>query len=227
MSGPGRGGPALRVHPGRAEFAKLAAGHAIVPVWTEVVADTLTPVAAFASIVGDAPGFLFESVEGGERWGRYSFVGRAPLATLVARGRQVTATGSLDVPTGGGRGVLAALDEMLAAYRSPTMADLPPLHGGVVGYLGYDVVREVELLPEVPPDDLGYPDAALVVIGELAAFDHWRRARRPDHQRGGGPGLVVGRGGRGAPSRLGPPRQPGGGLLRTGRVLTGPLARAR
>ncbi len=175
MSGPGRGGPALRVHPGRAEFAKLAAGHAIVPVWTEVVADTLTPVAAFASIVGDAPGFLFESVEGGERWGRYSFVGRAPLATLVARGRQVTATGSLDVPTGGGRGVLAALDEMLAAYRSPTMADLPPLHGGVVGYLGYDVVREVELLPEVPPDDLGYPDAALVVIGELAAFDHWRQ----------------------------------------------------
>ena len=163
------------MHPGRAEFAKLAAGHAIVPVWTEVVADTLTPVAAFASIVGDAPGFLFESVEGGERWGRYSFVGRAPLATLVARGRQVTATGSLDVPTGGGRGVLAALDEMLAAYRSPTMADLPPLHGGVVGYLGYDVVREVELLPEVPPDDLGYPDAALVVIGELAAFDHWRQ----------------------------------------------------
>jgi len=167
--------PGLTVRPDPTEFAKLAAGHVIVPVWTEVVADTLTPVAAFANIVGDGPGFLFESVEGGERWGRYSFVGRSPLATLVARGREVTASGSLDIPTGGGRGVLAALDEMLAAYRSPSSADLPPLHGGVVGYLGYDVVREVEHLPDVPRDDLGHPDAALVVIGELAAFDHWRQ----------------------------------------------------
>ncbi len=174
MSAPG-GGPPLRVRPEPAEFAKLATGHAIVPVWTEVVADTLTPVAAFANVVGEGPGFLFESVEGGERWGRYSFVGRAPLATLVARGRQVTASGSLDVPTGDGAGILAALDQMLGAYRSPSFADLPPLHGGVVGYLGYDVVREVERLPDVPPDDLGYPDAAVVVIGELAAFDHWRQ----------------------------------------------------
>jgi len=166
---------ALRVLPGFDEFSALAAGHRIVPVWSELVADTLTPVGAFLNLVGDHPGFLLESVEGGERWGRYSFVGRAPLATMVARGREVTADGPLAVPTGEGRGVLAALSELLGAHRSPVLADLPPLHAGVVGYLGYDVVREIEHLPEVPPDDLGFPDASLVVIGQLAAFDHWRQ----------------------------------------------------
>src|SRR6185437_7268018 len=168
-------GPRLAPRPSLEAFTALAAKHRIVPVWTEIVADTLTPVAAFMNVVGDGPGFLLESVEGGERWGRYSFVGRAPLATLVARGRQVDATGRLPVPTGGGRGVLAALEDLLDTFESPGLADLPPLHGGVVGYLGYDVVREVEHLPKVPADDQGHPDAALVVIGQLAAFDHWRQ----------------------------------------------------
>ena len=63
----------------------------------------------------------------------------------------------------------------MARFQSPTLAGLPPLHGGLVGYLGYDVVREVERLPHPPPDDLGHPDAALVVIGQFCAFDHWRQ----------------------------------------------------
>ena len=79
-------GAALGFRPDAAEFAALAKEHAIVPVWCEVVADTLTPVACFANVVGEGNGFLLESVEGGERWGRYSFVGRRPLATLTARG---------------------------------------------------------------------------------------------------------------------------------------------
>ena len=81
--------PVLDFRPDPAEFAALAKEHAIVPVWCEVVADTLTPVACFANVVGEDDGFLLESVEGGERWGRYSFVGRRPLATLTARGRAV------------------------------------------------------------------------------------------------------------------------------------------
>ena len=168
---------------GAADFRALAARHRIVPVWREMVADTITPVAAFLQIVGDRDtvGFLLESVEGGERWGRYSFVGRNPLATLVARGSRVTTTGSLDLDavTGGGvtgdGGVLAALEAILASFDSPDLADLPPLHAGLVGYLGYDVVREVEHLPAAPLDDLGQPDAILSVIGQLAAFDHWRQ----------------------------------------------------
>jgi anthranilate synthase component 1 len=156
------------------EFRRLAAGHRIVPVWSEVVADTLTPVAAYRHVVGDGVGFLLESVEGGERWGRFSFVGRAPLATLVARGREVSASGPLGVSVGEG-GVLAALEGLLDTYRSPALEGLPPLFAGVVGYLGYDVVREIEHLPDVPRDDQGFPDAGLVVIGQLCAFDHWRQ----------------------------------------------------
>jgi anthranilate synthase component 1 len=164
----------LTFRPDPAEFAALTKEHAIVPVWCEVVADTLTPVTAFTNLVGTAEGFLFESVEGGERWGRYSFVGRRPLATLTARGKRVTAAGRLQVGSSD-EGILAAVDSLLSRFQSPTLDGLPPLHGGLVGYLGYDVVREIERLPNVPPDDLGHPDAALVVIGQFAAFDHWRQ----------------------------------------------------
>jgi anthranilate synthase component 1 len=161
----------------------LASRHRIVPVWRELVADTITPVAAFLQIVESAgrTGFLLESVDGGERWGRYSFVGRNPLATITARGRSVTTEGELDLDgsTGqrvsGNGGVLAALEAVLETFDSPDLPDLPPLHAGLVGYLGYDVVREVEHLPGTPPDDLGHPDAVLAVIGQLAAFDHWRQ----------------------------------------------------
>ena len=76
--------------PGRDVFCELAADHRIVPVWRELVADTITPVGAFLAVVGERPGFLLESVEGGERWGRYSFVGRRPLATSGGRGRRVS-----------------------------------------------------------------------------------------------------------------------------------------
>jgi anthranilate synthase component 1 len=169
--------------PGVDGFRTLAAKHRIVPVWRELVADTLTPVGAFLQIVGtgDTVGFLLESVEGGERWGRYSFVGRNPLATVTAVGTTVSTAGQLDLDavTGGAvsgdGGVLAALEAILDAFDSPDLPDLPPLHAGLVGYLGYDVVREVEHLPDTPPDDLGHPDAILTVIGQLAAFDHWRQ----------------------------------------------------
>ena len=171
-SGPGPGGLVFRPEP--AEFAALAKEHTIVPVWCEVVADTLTPVVCFANVVGEAEGFLFESVEGGERWGRYSFVGRRPLATLTARGRTVETTGRLDLERSD-EGILAAVEGLVARFQSPVLAGLPPLHGGLVGYLGYDVVREVERLPDPPNDELGHPDAALVVIGQFCAFDHWRQ----------------------------------------------------
>ena len=169
--------------PGAERFRELAARHRIVPVWRELVADTVTPVGAFLQIVGtgDTSGFLLESVEGGERWGRYSFIGRNPLATLVAHGTEVHSRGTIDLDAlcGGGvtgpGGVLAALETILSAIDSPELPDLPPLHAGLVGYLGYDVVREVEHLPGTPPDDLGQPDAVLAVIGQLAAFDHWRQ----------------------------------------------------
>ena len=165
----------MKVQPSRDEFKGFAAAHSIVPVWTEVLGDLETPVAAFVKLVGDEPGFLLESVEHGERWSRFSFVGRDPSATLVLRDGDITVTGDLPAGIPTGRGMLAAIEALLGEYTSPAFADLPPLHGGIMGYLGYDVIREVEHLPNVPADDHGLPDAVMSVIGSLAAFDHWRQ----------------------------------------------------
>jgi len=165
----------VTLRPSRHEFRALAREHTVIPVWREVLADFTTPVAAFARLVGEEPGFLLESVEHGERWSRWSFIGRNPLATLTARGRQVEATGELPAGMPLDEGILAAIEHLLAAWKAPVLTDLPPLHGGIMGYLGYDVVREVEHLPNVPPDDQGHPDAMVSVIGQLAAYDHWRQ----------------------------------------------------
>jgi anthranilate synthase component 1 len=161
--------------PSREEFRALARTHTVVPVWRELLADLTTPVAAFLRIVGDEPGFLLESVEHGERWGRWSFVGRRPAVTFVARGGRLEADAAVDPSIRFDAGVLAALDDVLAHYRAPDLPGLPPLHSGILGYLGYDVVREVEHLPDVPEDQLGLPDAVLSVISELAAYDHLRQ----------------------------------------------------
>jgi anthranilate synthase component 1 len=170
---------AEQVRPSRDEFVKLAREHTVVPVWREVLADLETPVSAFVKLVGaaehDPPGFLLESVEHAERWGRFSFIGRDPALTLVVRGRDVEVIGDAPdgVPTD--QGALAALEALLRSYRAPTIDELPPFHGGVVGYLGYDIVREIEHLPAVPADDSGFPDAVLTVTGHVTAFDHFRQ----------------------------------------------------
>ena len=164
------------MRPSREEFHALAADHTVVPVWSELLADLETPVSAYLKLVGEGEGFLLESVEHGERWSRFSFVGHDPVATLELRGGVIEKKGqhlSADIPLD--KGMLAALDAIVAAYRGPIMPELPPLQGGVMGYLGYDIVREVEHLPDTPHDDRGMPDAIMSIIGSLAAFDHWRQ----------------------------------------------------
>ena len=133
-------------------------------MWREVLADLETPLSAFVKLVGDREGFLLESVEHAERWGRFSFLGRDSGAH-VRRARADTSSGSAATPPDGvpsDEGTLAALEALLARYRAPTLPELPPFHGGIVGWIGYDTVREIERLPNVPPDDLGFPDAVLL-----------------------------------------------------------------
>jgi anthranilate synthase component 1 len=168
-------GDAAALKPTLDEFRALARDHTVVPVWREVLADLETPVSAYLKIVGDGEGFLLESVEHAERWGRFSFIGRDPVVTLVARGTRVEVIGDLPdgVPTDAG--ALAAIEALLAHHRAPQLDALPPFHGGVVGYLGYDVVREVERLPSVPPDPVGWPDAVMTLTGHVTAFDHFRQ----------------------------------------------------
>ena len=164
------------IRPTLDEFRSLARTHTVIPVWRELLADLTTPVAAFTRLVGEDTGFLLESVEHGEaRWSRWSFIGRNPLATLTARGLDVAVDGAVPDSVPRDRGILAALEALLGEWHAPALPDLPPLHGGVLGYLGYDVVREVEHLPDVPKDDQGHADAVVSVIGQLAAYDHWRQ----------------------------------------------------
>jgi anthranilate synthase component I len=170
------GGPSAPVAPRLDAFLALAREHTVVPVWREVLADFETPLSVFVKLVGEREGFLLESVEHAERWGRFSFLGRDPARTLVVRGREVEWLGGdpIDgIPSHDG--ALAALDALLRRYRSPKLPVLPPFHGGIVGWLGYDTVREIERLPNVPPDDLGHADAVLSLAGQVAAFDHFRQ----------------------------------------------------
>jgi len=154
-------------------FARLSADYTVIPVYEELLADSLTPIGAFRSLVGKDDGFLLESVEHVEQFSRYSFVGRHPVATFkVDRGQLSVISGSLPRDLVCSSGILTALEQLLSQYRSPAISGLPPFHGGIVGYLGYDVVREIERLGEPPRDDLGLPDALCSVVGEIVAFDH-------------------------------------------------------
>ena len=159
----------LPLHPPFEEFAALGQQYTVVPVWTELLADVETPVGAFTKLVGEGEGFLLESVEHGERWARFSFVGRAPSAQLELRDGVVELSGILPEDTPTTQGILAAIEHVLTAYRAPVIPDLPPLQGGLMGYLGYDVVREIEHLPNAAPDPRDLPDAVMTVIGSLAA----------------------------------------------------------
>ncbi|MGH9054246.1 MAG: anthranilate synthase component I [Acidimicrobiia bacterium] len=161
------------MRPTREEFLSLAAEYPVVPVTLELLADRDTAVSAFEKLVGEQPGFLLESVEGGDRWARWSFLGWDPAFTLLSRDGNCRVEGA-DVKVGQGN-PLEVLEDLLARFRSPDLSGLPPLHSGVVGYLGYDLVRYIERLPNRPRDDLGLPEMILQVVGSLAALDRFRQ----------------------------------------------------
>jgi len=163
--------------PDRAAFRELATRHSVVPVWREVLADVQTPVAAWLRLApgggGNGNGFLLESVEGGRRWARYSFVGGDSFAVVKGMGERTTVEGDPPVRPEEGEPPLAYVKRLLAACRAPAIDGLPRLHGGAVGFIGYDCVRELERLPDPPPDDLGLPDLALMLTRTLVALDHF------------------------------------------------------
>ena len=158
------------------------ASRLVVPVHTRRSADLLTPVSAYLALQEEVPySFLFESVEGGEKLARYSFLGRNPYRVVTGRefGASVeveerrTPSPEADLPRPSGS-IFDVLDAYLARYEEVELPDLPRLRGGAVGYLGYDAVRLVEDLPDAPPDDLGLPDAVWCFYDTVAAFDHVR-----------------------------------------------------
>ena len=163
----------MRYRPTFEEFVELSRQSSVAPVYRQLIGDTLTPVSAFCKIQEGDWAFLFESVVGGERVGRYSFLGSGPFLRFQAFGNRVVlqpATGpavELDHPD-----PLRLLQEKLAAYRAPHLPGLPRFSGGAVGYAGYDAVRYVERLPNPPPDDRGLPDLCFAFYDRMVIFDH-------------------------------------------------------
>lgn len=163
-----------RTVPDAEEFRLLAAGSAVVPVTRRLLVDAETPIGVYRKLAGSRPGtFLLESAEHGRAWSRYSFIGVRAVATLTERAGRACWLG--DPPPGvpgSGGDPLATLRDTVSALRSPRRPDLPPLTGGLVGYIGYDAVRRLERLPAFTVDDLGLPELALMVATDLAVVDH-------------------------------------------------------
>jgi anthranilate synthase component 1 len=160
--------------PERDAFRRLARGAALVPVCRQILADLETPVSAFLKIHRGRYGFLLESVQGGERWGRYSFLGTEPSLVLTAdAGRVRIARPDGDVlEERPAADPLRELQSLLATWRAAAVDGLPRFAGGAVGYLGYDVVRAFERLPADRPRDLAVPDVCLMLAASVLVFDN-------------------------------------------------------
>ena len=158
------------------EFAALAEqNYNRIPVIREVLADLETPLSCYLKLARGAYSYLFESVQGGEKWGRYSLIGMPATTILKVYGDQLTierdgeqlVSRNTDDP-------LREIEEFQSSYRMPELPQLPRFTGGLVGYFGYDTVRYIEprLKKSVPPDALGTPDILLMVSDEVVIFDN-------------------------------------------------------
>lgn len=163
------------VIPDRDEFLRLAASHRLVPVRVEILGDLETPLGVYRKLGAPARSFLLESVEHGERWGRFSFIGLDPFAVLTGRDGVVSVEGSLPPEVADATDPLDALERAVAAFSIPDLPGLPPLHSGAVGYIGYDCIRYIEVLPQTTKDDLGLPELWMSFTGVVVAFDHLRQ----------------------------------------------------
>lgn len=170
----------MQFSPTRDVFLSLALGDdagrpGTLPVFTELLADVDTPVSVHAKLAGPTPTFLLESAEHGESWGRYSFVGTDPFLILRSRDGVVTWEGEPPPAALDATGGLDALARATAALRAPTgLVDLP-LHGGAVGVVGYDTIREVEEIPATGEDDLGLDDIVMLFPRHVVGLDHLRQ----------------------------------------------------
>ncbi|MCX5461801.1 anthranilate synthase component I [Streptomyces albidoflavus] len=157
-------------------FRKLAQDRRVIPVSRKLLVDGDTPVGLYRKLAAERPGtFLLESAENGRSWSRYSFVGVRSAATLTARDGEARWLGTppAGVPTDGDP--LAALRATIEILHTPgDLAEgLPPFTGGMVGYLGYDIVRRLEKVGDGGRDDLRVPELTMLLTSDLAVLDHW------------------------------------------------------
>jgi anthranilate synthase component 1 len=154
------------------EFEQLAARYDKIPLARVLLSDGLTPVLALKRLGDSSHACLFESVVGGEKVGRYSFLGVQPHTTMRVFGTRVEIQSEQGLEITESSQPMEVLRQQLQRYSVAPRPDLPPLTGGAIGYFGYDVVRYFERLPDTPPDDRGLPDLAFGLYDELIVFDH-------------------------------------------------------
>ncbi len=152
-------------------FRELAVSYNIVPVYRDILADMDTPVSAFAKIDDGGYAFLLESVEGGEKWGRYSFLGVAPSLIVRSKG------GSVEIiENGSERSVhgnpMDVLKDLMSGLKAAPVEGLPRFYGGAIGYAGYDTVRHIEKLPDTAQRDLDLHDFFFILTDTLLVFDN-------------------------------------------------------
>ncbi|MDP6711623.1 MAG: anthranilate synthase component I [Nitrospinaceae bacterium] len=156
------------------EFKEKSKQGNLIPVYKEILADLDTPVSAYMKISGGEYSFLFESVEGGEKWARYCFLGCDPKIIISLKGNKVTVennghTETREITDGS---PMTGLKDILAEYEPVEVAGLPRFSGGAVGFIGYDMVRSFEELPQDTEDDLNVPDARFIITDNLLIFDN-------------------------------------------------------
>jgi anthranilate synthase component I len=160
--------------PSLEEFKKLSKSGNLIPVYKEILVDLDTPVSAYMKISGGEYSFLLESVEGGEKWARYCFLGCDPAVIVSSKGHNITITENgkqreIQIKSGI---PLVAIKEILAQYDPVTVPGLPRFSGGAVGFISYDMVRFFEDLPEDTLDDLNVPDSQFIITDTMLVFDN-------------------------------------------------------
>lgn len=160
-------------YPDRNTFRKKCQEGNLIPLWREIVADLETPVSAFKKIGDSENAFLLESVEQGEKLGRYSFLGCDPAVIFKSKGGAVQILyQENEEDLTAHEDPLKALRDFMSRYKPVDDPDLPVFTGGAVGYLSYDMIRHWEKLPDSNPDDLSLPDSYFCLTDTLIAFDH-------------------------------------------------------
>ncbi len=161
------------------EFEKLSREGNLIPVYQEILADLETPVSAFKKLNGTSPSFLLESVEGGEKWGRYSFLGIGTAMIFRSKGEtvEVLRDGELLHSTKE-EDPLLKLKEIMDRYRPVDVPGLPRFYGGAVGYLSYDMVRFMENIPNSKADDLKTYDSYFIIPNNIVIFDNTRNTMK-------------------------------------------------
>jgi len=159
-------------HPSREEFVKKARQGNLIPVYKELLADLETPASAFLKLSQGEYSYLLESVEGGEFLARYSFLGSRPALVFQSRGKEVKIIRGKRVKKIKSPDPLGQLKRLMQQYKFVPVEGLPRFCGGLVGFMGYDMVRFFEKIPDSNPDDLNLPDCLFLLTDTILIFDH-------------------------------------------------------